>query len=580
MEGAIDRLRPEDYQILFESAPSCYLVLDPTFTIVAVSDAYLGATNTRRDDIVGRPLFDAFPDNPEDLAADGVHNLRASLHRVLDRRRADAMPIQKYDIARPDAEGGGFESRYWSPVNSPVLSRHGQVAFIIHRVEDVTEIVEATTGPVLNGVPTSPVRSGPDGPSPGGPRAGGPEPNGPARRDGMLIDVLQRSRELGQANRALEDARAATSGFLSRMSHELRTPLTSILGFGELLGMTLLDEEQLEWVEMSLTAARHLQALLDDVLDLARIEAGHLSISLEPVSLAQVLGDALELAQPMATSAGVHLDGTPDRGRTLYVLADGQRLRQVLLNLLSNAIKYNDDRGLVTLDVELAPDDRVRLAVTNTGAALTDDDLARLFVPFERLDAGQRGIEGTGLGLALSLDLMRSMNGELEAASTPGEGCMFTLELDLAYPPAVEAHRSRSVARDARHYDSPKTVLYIEDVVSNIRLVEQILARRPDITLVAATRGEEGCQKAIDQRPDLVLLDLHLPDIPGEEVLRRMRADDRIAGTPVFVLSADATTAHRRQLLAAGADEYLTKPIGVRELLDLLDERFRSPDGH
>jgi len=540
----------EDFQILFESAPSCYLVLDPAFTIVAVSDAYLEATMTTRDGIVGRPLFEVFPDDPGNPAADGVANLRASLHRVLEHRRPDAMPIQKYDIERPEAEGGGFESRYWSPVNSPVIGRHGQVVFIIHRVEDITELV-------------------------GGRPDDQPDPVvGP---DGLLIDVLQRSRELGRANRELEDARTATSDFVSRMSHELRTPLTSILGFGELLAMTSLDDEQLEWVEMSVTAARHLQALLDDMLDIARIEAGHLSISLEPVSLARALADALELVQPQAAAGGVQVDGAPPASQPLYVLADGQRLRQVLLNLLSNAVKYNDDRGRVTLDVRASPDDRVRVAITNTGADLTDDQLARLFAPFERLDAGVRGIDGTGLGLALSRDLMRSMNGDLEASSTPGVGCTFTLELDLSRPAAVAERPDRAVSRDARSYDAPKTVLYVEDVLSNIRLVEQILARRPDITLVAATHGVEGSELAVTLRPDLVLLDLHLPDIPGEEVLRRIRADDRISHTPVLVLSADATAAHRRQLLEAGADDYLTKPIGVRDLLDLLDERFGAP---
>ncbi|HVX21438.1 MAG TPA: ATP-binding protein [Acidimicrobiales bacterium] len=557
MAGTVDRLQPEDFQLLFESAPGCYLVLDPTFTIVAASDAYLDATMTRRDDILGRELFEVFPDNPDDPddpddPTDGAGNLRASLQRVLDRRQPDAMPIQKampiqrYGVRRPDGEGGGSEARYWSPVNSPVMGPRGEVRFIIHRVEDVTALV--------------------------GPRWDA-EPGGAGRRDGTSVDALQRSRERGRANRAL-DARVAATDFLPRISHELRTPLTSILGFGELLGTTTLDDEQQEWVEMTVTAARHLQAMLDDVLDIARIEAGHLSVSLEPVPLAEVLGDALELAQPLAAAAGVKVDGPTEAAGAVHVLADGQRLRQVLLNLLSNAVKYNDDRGLVTVDVQVAHGNRVRVAVSNTGTSLTDDDLARLFVPFERLGADERGIDGTGLGLALSLDLVRSMHGDLEAASAPGQGCTFTVELDRAHPPAVEAHRPRAVDRDARRYDDPRTVLYVEDVAANVRLVEQILARRPDVTLVAATHGEGAAEAVVALRPDLVLLDLHLPDIPGEEVLRRIRADHRVAGTPVVVLSADATGAHRRRLLEAGADDYFTKPIGVGELLDLLDGRF------
>jgi signal transduction histidine kinase/CheY-like chemotaxis protein len=578
-------LRPEEFQLVFESVPGCYLVLDPSFTIVAVSGAYLDATSTERDRIVGRYVFDVFPDNPDDPDATGVANLRTSLERVLSRRQSETMPVQKYDIEQP-AGSGRFAARFWSPVNSPVLGPDGRVAFIIHRVEDVTELIgrrgeaaerrgvtDRRAGDGSAGGRQPDDRRDGDG-QPDDRRAGGSGSVERRRDDGMVIDILQRSQELAQANRQLEDARSATSEFLSRMSHELRTPLTSILGFGELLSMTALDDDQLEWVDLSLTAARHLQALLDDVLDIARIEAGHLSISLEPVSLASVLHDAYELAQPLAASYRVLIGEPPKEGRTLYVLADRQRLRQVLLNLFSNAVKYNDERARVTLRVEAIANDRVRVHVTNTGLGLTEEELGRLFVPFERLGAEKRGIEGTGLGLALSADLMKSMNGRLTASSILGASCTFTVELALAYPPAVEESARAGSGRDAHAYDRSRTVLYVEDVASNVKLVEQILRRRPKITLVSTARGENALALAKEHQPDLVLLDLHLPDIPGEEVLAQLRADEQTDAIPVIVLSADATSAHRRDLMAAGADEYLTKPIGVRELLDLMDERF------
>ena len=573
-------LRPEEFQLVFESVPGCYLVLDPSFTIVAVSGAYLVATSTERDRVVGRYVFDVFPDNPDDPDASGVTNLRTSLERVVSRGQPETMAVQKYDIELPPGSGR-FEVRYWSPVNSPVFGSDGRVAFVIHRVEDVTELI-GRRGETAQERPATDRRATDRRSSDGQPGEGRPADRraaegGPVehrRDDGMVIDLLQRSQELAQANRQLEDARSATSGFLSRMSHELRTPLTSILGFGELLSMTALDDDQLEWVDLSLTAARHLQALLDDVLDIARIEAGHLSISLEPVSLAAVLHDAYELAQPLAASYRVLIGEPPKEGRTLYVLADRQRLRQVLLNLFSNAVKYNDERARVTLRVEVVANDRVRVHVTNTGTGLTEEELGRLFVPFERLGAEKRGIEGTGLGLALSADLMKSMNGRLTASSVLGASCTFTVELALAYPPAVEESARAGAARDAHAYDRSRTVLYVEDVASNVKLVEQILRRRPKITLVSTARGENALALAKEHQPDLVLLDLHLPDIPGEEVLARLRADEETDAIPVIVLSADATSAHRRDLMAAGADEYLTKPIGVRELLDLMDERF------
>ncbi len=537
-------LGPDDFQLVFEAIPGCYLVLDPSLTIVAVSNAYLEVTANERDQIVGRHVFDAFPDNPDDPDPTGVANLRASLERVLARAQPDTMAVQKYDLERP-AGSGRFEARFWSPVNSPVLGPDGRVAFVIHRVEDVTELIGRRGEP---GEPRQGAERRADrrGGQPDDRRAAGSGAVERRRDDGMVIDILQRSQELAQANRQLEDARSATSGFLSRMSHELRTPLTSILGFGELLSMTALDDDQLEWVDLSLTAARHLQALLDDVLDIARIEAGHLSISLEPVSLASILHDAYELAQPLAASYRVLIGEPPKEGRTLYVLADRQRLRQVLLNLLSNAVKYNDERARVTLRVEVIADDRVRVHVTNTGTGLTEEELGRLFVPFERLGAEERGIEGTGLGLALSADLMKSMNGRLTASSVLGASCTFTVELALAYPPAVEESARAGAARDAHAYERSRTVLYVEDVASNVKLVEQILRRRPNITLVSTSRGHNALGLAKEHRPDLVLLDLHLPDIPGEEVLARLRADEETDAIPVIVLSADATSVHRR----------------------------------
>ena len=554
---AVPHISPEDFRLLFESLPGCYLVLDSSYTIVAASDAYLRAAMTSRTEIVGRGVFEAFPDDPDATTAATERNLRASLDRVRSQRLPDPMGVQQYDIVRPAADGGGVAVRYWSPINCPVLGPAGEVAFIIHRVEDVTELVEAD-------------RSMPDPAAESLTTMSG-------RGEGLVVDILQRSRELSQANRHLEEARAATSEFLSQMSHELRTPLTSVLGFGELLAMTNLDGEQLEWVNMSLTAARHLQALLDDVLDIARIEAGHLSISLEPVSLWSVVHDAFELVRPLAAGHEIQVGSPPPASRSLYVLADRQRLRQVLLNVLSNAVKYNDDRGLITVTVEMAPRDRVRVMVTNTGRGLTEEQIERLFVPFERLDAGDRGIEGTGLGLALSRDLMMSMNGSLQASSAPGTSCTFSIEISLARPPAVEVV---GVGNDAPIESSlqqrPRTILYVEDLASNIRLVEHILGRRPHVTLVAATRGNDALAKALEHEPDLVLLDLHLPDIPGEEVLRRLRADQRTAHIPVIILTADATSRHRRQLLAAGADDYVTKPIAVRQLLELLDERFED----
>jgi signal transduction histidine kinase len=221
-----------DFRALFEQLPGLYLVLDWSLRIVAVSDAYLAATMTRREEIVGRGMFDVFPDNPDDPAATGVSNLRSSLGRVRDQLVADTMSVQKYDIRRPDDEGGGFEVRYWSPHNSPVLDARGHLAYIVHRVEDVTEYVRL-------------------------------EERGSEQEQ----EILRRSAELQEANTELRRASTAKNDFLSRMSHELRTPLAAIGGFGELLTLAELDAEHVEWATLIVKASKHLTALVDDVLD-------------------------------------------------------------------------------------------------------------------------------------------------------------------------------------------------------------------------------------------------------------------------------------------------------------------------
>src|SRR5579863_5988305 len=535
-----------DFRVLFEAAPGSYLVLDPDLVIVAVSDAYLRDTRTSRTALVGTGIFEAFPDNPDDPEATGVANLRASLDRVRRNRAPDTMAVQKYDIRRPESEGGGFEPRYWSPVNIPVLGPGGKLTHIIHRVQDVTDYVTLQQR-----------------------QAEGQELT---RARQMEAEILARSQELQDANKALRAANEAKNEFLSRVSHELRTPLNAILGFGELLSLGDISPQHSDWVAMMLKAARHLLMLLDEVLDISRMETRNLSLSMEAIPVQALIADTIELVRPLATAHGVHLDPGPAAADS-HIHADRQRARQVLLNLLSNAIKYNHPGGTVTVTTSEEPGERMRIAVADTGRGITEQDIARLFAPFERLDAAQAGIEGTGLGLALSRQLVDAMDGTAGVTSTPGVGSVFWIELAITEPAAVS---QKAIARDtvtaSRPYTSAKTVLYVEDMVENVRLVEQILKHRPSVTLIPAMLAGVALDLARQHHPDLVLLDLHLPDMPGEEVLRRLRADAATRGVPVVILSADATKHHITELLAAGADAYLTKPISVRALLQTIDQ--------
>jgi signal transduction histidine kinase/CheY-like chemotaxis protein len=542
-----------DFRALFEAAPGLFLVLDPELRIVAVSDAYLAATMIRRDDVLGRGIFEVFPDNPNDPGATGVGNLRASLERVRKTAKPDTMAVQKYDIRRPESEGGGFELRYWSPVNSPVLDDLRRVRYIIHRVEDVTEFVRLRERRDEQEATTAELRE---------------------RAEKMEAEIVHRSQELQTANAELRKAGTAKNEFLSRMSHELRTPLAAILGFSELLATRDLGEKPDEWARMIHVAGEHLLTLVDEIMDLSRIEAGTVGISTEAVSLGPLVEEAFQLMRPVAAGHDITLFEPVFTEATgaAYVLADRQRLTQVVINLISNAIKYNRHRGTVTVEAE-EDEGRIHLSVADTGAGIDPDQLPRLFTPFDRLDAAASGIDGTGLGLALSRRLVEAMGGRIGVRSRRGIGTTFWVELEIARPAVVDAADAAAEGLLAtRQYPTELRVLYVEDVVANVRLVEEIFARRPSIRLIPAMQGQLGIELARDHRPHLIFLDLHLQDMTGADVLAALRRDAATRSIPVVILTADATRRELEKLQRLGARSYESKPIGMRRLLEIVDE--------
>jgi PAS domain S-box-containing protein len=415
------------------------------------------------------------------------------------------------------------------------------------------------------------------------------DPAHPGSYIGTVQDVTDQHRAeqeriaLLEATVRAEAANRAKSEFLARMSHELRTPLNSIIGFSQLMELEGLDPRQQKHVSLVLRAARHLLELINDVLDIARIEAGRLSVSLEPVALAEAIGDALELVSPLAAERHISIDlDTSGIAEGAHVNADSNRLRQVLLNLLSNAIKYNRPAGSVHVTAVMTLAGRLRIGIADTGMGIIASELTKLFEPFERLGAEQTEIAGTGLGLSLSKALLEAMGGTIDVASQPGIGSTFFIELEVA---EVAEHTDRGRGEllehtDLRRLETPgerRRILYVEDNLSNLTLVEEILERYSGIELLSTMQGTLGLELARQQQPDLVILDLHLPDISGIEVLKRLKSDPRTRDIPVVMLTANPGRRESVRARSLGAGDYLAKPIDVIAFIDVIARHLAVP---
>lgn len=393
--------------------------------------------------------------------------------------------------------------------------------------------------------------------------------------------IAERTRELRLAleasdeqSKAVAAASQAKSDFLAGMSHELRTPLNAVIGFAELMRMNdrvePLTRRQSQAVEQILGSGQHLLSLIEEVLDLARIEAGRLSMSVERVDPQLVVRQVCDNLRPQAEAAGITLRApAPTAG--LGVVADRTRLRQVLINLLSNAIKYNRDGGDVLLEVRQTADG-VALSVHDTGVGIPEDRMAELFQPFNRLGRETSDVAGTGIGLAVSRRLAEAMNGRLEASSVAGEGSTFTLYLPLARLAAQPVTASPIPTGTL----PAATMLYVEDNPSNIALMRHVIAALGPIQLHVAENGHEGLSLARDLRPDVILLDINLPGLSGFELKARLDADPLTRGLPVLALSASAMPQDVKRGKEAGFRDYLTKPLDIRALAEALNRALGS----
>jgi signal transduction histidine kinase/ActR/RegA family two-component response regulator len=385
--------------------------------------------------------------------------------------------------------------------------------------------------------------------------------------------------ELNSARAVAEQANLAKSEFLSSMSHELRTPLSAILGFAQLIesGMPAPTSSQQRSLDQILKAGWYLLDLINEILDLALIESGKLSLSLEPISLAEVMRESQAMIEPQAQKRSISVS-FPQFDTPYFVRADRTRVKQVLVNLLSNAVKYNKEGGAVLVDCVAIQPDRIRISVKDSGDGLTADQLTQLFQPFNRLGQEGNAEKGTGIGLVVCKRLVELMGGTIHASSTFGKGSVFSIELDLT------TERQPVSAADPRTDTAPpvptdarlRTLLYVEDNPANLMLVEDLIARRPDVRFLSARDGNRGVEIARASLPDVILMDINLPGISGVDALRILALDPATAHIPVIALSANAGPRDIAKGLEAGFFRYLTKPIKVPEFMETLETALKA----
>jgi PAS domain S-box-containing protein len=398
---------------------------------------------------------------------------------------------------------------------------------------------------------------------------------------GVVEDITEHLK-LEEAERAREAAEAsnrAKSEFLSRMSHELRTPLNAMLGFAQLLELDPrhpLDEAQRPWVGQIQQAGWHLLEMINDVLDLSRIESGNLRLQIETLNLAELFDATVAMVEGDAQRRRIAITRKFSHDAAT-VLGDATRVKQILTNLLSNAVKYNADGGQIHISNHVVRPDAVEIIVSDTGLGMTPQQLAELFQPFNRLGRERSAQQGTGIGLVISQRLAELMGGSLRAHSVAGEGSAFILTLPCSPDPDTVRSDLDALAPEPAEYHR-RLVHYVEDNETNVEVMRGILAQRPQVELQVSMMGLDGLAAIRARRPDLILLDMHLPDISGMELLRHLKNDAQTGGIPIVVVSADALTQQIDAAFEAGCTHYLTKPVNVAELLGVLDELLEQMD--
>ena len=506
---------------LIESNIDAIMTTDPQGIITDVNKEMEALTGCTRDELIGAPFKDCYTD---------ANRAEAAIKRVLIEKK-----VINYELTARARDGKETVVSYNA---ATFYDRDRKLQGVFAAARDVTELKR------------------------------------------FEQTLHQKNVELQSAKSAAEKANLAKSDFLSSMSHELRSPLNAILGFAQLMetASPLPTPSQKESIEQILQAGWHLLTLINEILDLARIESGKLSLSPEPTALAEILRECQAMIEPQAQKNGINMT-FPDPGVPYSVVADRTRLKQVLINLLSNAIKYNQQGGAVVVDCAATSPERIRVSVKDTGAGLPPEEMAQLFQPFNRLGQEAGGQEGTGIGLVVAKQLIELMGGMIGVESTVGKGSVFWFELLAAAEPALAVENTEPAIPVPSRVQSAaprRSVLYVEDNPANLKLVEQLIARRPDLRLLSAGDGPTGIELAGAHKPEVILMDINLPGISGIETLAILRANPFTAHITVVALSANAMPYDIQKGIEAGFFSYLTKPIKVKEFMDVLDSALEE----
>jgi PAS domain S-box-containing protein len=517
------RLRDQQFytRSLFESNIDAIMTTDPAGIITDVNKQMEALTGSTRDELIGAPFKNYFTD-PE--------RAQASIKLALTEKK-----VTNYELTARDWDGRETVVSFNA---TTFYDRDRKLQGVFAAARDVTELKR------------------------------------------FEQTLKENNDELGAAKVAAEEANLAKSEFLSSMSHELRSPLNAILGFAQLMESDAppATERQKANIGQILQAGWHLLKLINEILDLAKIESGQVPLSPEPVALSDVLLECRGMIEPQAAQRGVNL-AFPSFATPMFVRADRTRLIQVLVNLLSNAVKYNVTGGSVVVEYAERTPGRTCVSVRDTGPGMDEEQISQLYQSFNRLGQEAGSVEGTGIGLVVAKQLVELMGGTIGVESTVGEGSVFWFELASVAEPKLLADKDDSDVSSAKRTHRgmrEHTLLYVEDNPANMKLVEQILRRDPSIRLLTATDGASGVETARASIPDVVLMDINLPDMSGIQALAMLRSDPATANIPVLAVSANAMPRDIEKGLQAGFFRYVTKPINVDDFIDALDLALES----